>query len=132
MLPGLIVLAPSASFSFNRDHYLPRASSYVSRARTRALAHVRYFLSHGRVYDLLPFLSLDAATSLYSSTHTQARARLSRSLVRFRMCVCVCVSARNVTDMCMCVRVCAKYKAILVPSPSILRPPRRRRRRRRV
>lgn len=33
MLPRLIVLVLSASFSFNRDHYPPRASSYVSLTR---------------------------------------------------------------------------------------------------
>lgn len=36
MLPGLIVLAPSALFSFNRDHYPPGVHSPTCRARARS------------------------------------------------------------------------------------------------
>lgn len=87
MLPGLIVLAPSASFSFNRDHYprresillrVPRARVRVSRKCMRALgAHTqRAFLQPGhsltRIDEHLTYLG-----HAYVPAYVRVRLRMS-------------------------------------------------------
>lgn len=73
MLPRLIVLAPSASFSFNRDHYPPRESILLRVARKvhRAWMHTRndIFLGLRRgthpTYRRVPHLSRSRVSPLY-------------------------------------------------------------------
>lgn len=118
MLPGLIVLAPSASFSFNRDHYPPGVHSPTCRARAAARSH------RSGVHERADAHTQRGSSSTLHTAHSptsDASSPISRVFTpvgRFIckcVCVCVCLWVFDAARSCVETRLDAISR--LIPPP---------------